>query len=400
MKYKNYVVMFLAGLMFVGVSTTQLSFAQVSSAVIDEIEQTVSPEPTEKPVLQEEQMNENETDGQQSQTPEEDISAPSAQTNSEANVVTEEETKQEENLSVQALPTKVQISEPVCSEQTNTVSEKRNSHLLSKIYNKIGAIIKNTVFNNIILVRNNLCKYVATLSVDKKCRSNDIAKKQTVSNVDFIPYYLIDFDYENNYLEKLVFPEKITNTTELMPYCLSIQNSKEKLLPAKNTVTSQGTTDVLVLINAPSPQIKVREKSLYAKIVIDIRNNTLYKYDKKGFPLKAYLCATGARGMRTMPGLRVVTYKERFPYSGAPESKRALDPYSYGPYILFLNIVDPRTGRQYVSEQLLHGNGNEYSIGRKVSHGCVRTNNNVMRKELSKEVKRGDYILLINPDID
>ena len=95
-----------------------------------------------------------------------------------------------------------------------------------------------------------------------------------------------------------------------------------------------------------------------------------------------------------------MTYKERFPYAGAPESKRALDPYSYGPYILFLNAVEPRTGRQYCVEQLLHGNGNEYSIGRKVSHGCVRTNNIVMKKELSKEVKRGDYVLLINPDID
>ena len=138
---------------------------------------------------------------------------------------------------------------------------------------------------------------------------------------------------------------------------------------------------------------------LFAKIVIDIANNTLYKYDEDGFPLKAYLVATGARGTRTMAGLRIVTHKEKFPYKGAPkECKRLIDPYSYGPYIIFMNRVNPKTGRQIYVDQFLHGNGNERSIGRKVSHGCVRTNNEVMKKELSKEVNRGDYILLINPD--
>ena len=94
--------------------------------------------------------------------------------------------------------------------------------------------------------------------------------------------------------------------------------------------------------------------------------------------------------MRTRSGLRIVTYKERFPYSGDPTSLRAQDPFSYGPYIIFVNVIDPKTGRQTVIQQLLHGNGNEYSIGKKVSHGCVRTNNSVMKYELSKEIKRGE----------
>jgi len=215
------------------------------------------------------------------------------------------------------------------------------------------------------------------------------------SYLDFAPYYFIYPSFE----EKNVFMGSINNILELMPYSMSIEKIQFKIDAPKNTVTPQGTTDTLVLMNAPSPQIEVKGEPLFAKLVIDIRNNTLYKYDKNGFPLKAYLVATGARGTRTRAGLRIVTYKERFPYSGAPNSKRALDPYSYGPYIIFLNVVEPKTGRQYVIEQLLHGNGNEYSIGKKVSHGCIRTNNNVMRTELSKEVKRGDYILLINPDI-
>ena len=61
---------------------------------------------------------------------------------------------------------------------------------------------------------------------------------------------------------------------------------------------------------------------------------------------------------------------------------------------------NPKTGRQTVVDQFLHGNGNERSIGRKVSHGCMRTNNKVMIQELSKEVYRGDYVLLINPDLN
>jgi lipoprotein-anchoring transpeptidase ErfK/SrfK len=184
-----------------------------------------------------------------------------------------------------------------------------------------------------------------------------------------------------------------------LPYSYAIKNYEVKIEAPKDAVTPLGTTDIRVLLNAPSPEIEVVGKHLFAKIVIDIANNTLYKYDEYGFPLKAYLVATGARGTRTMAGLRIVTYKEKFPYKGAPKDcKRLFDPYSYGPYIIFMNRVNPKTGRQIYVDQFLHGNGNERSIGRKVSHGCIRTNNTVMRQELSKEVNRGDYVLLINPD--
>lgn len=244
-------------------------------------------------------------------------------------------------------------------------------------------------------------EYLSTRPFFKKYNllAQHTTDKKQINNPDFLPYYFIYPSFQKDCLEKAYFSGKISDISEFMPYSLSIRCTTPKLDVPKNIVTPQGTTDILVLINAPSPKILVTGKALFAKLVIDIRNNTLYKYDKNGMPLKAYLVATGARGTRTLPGLRIVTYKESFPYAGDPESKRALDPYSYGPYIIFVNVVDPNTGRQYVIEQLLHGNGNEYSIGKKVSHGCVRTNNNVMRKELSKEVKRGDYILLINPDI-
>lgn len=277
-----------------------------------------------------------------------------------------------------------------CYERKNVLNKKPKTHYrLSKYFNKIlkkahlnGNLITHALKNKFNELENLICN----------CH--------TITTIDFAPYYFIMPSIPENYLRKTIFPKDITNIRELLPYTLTIQkNTIYKMDAPENIVTSRGVTDMLVLLNAPSPKIEILGKPHFAKLVIDIRNNTLYKYDENGFPLKAYLVATGASGTRTSTGLRIVTYKERFPYAGDPTSKRAQDPYSYGPYIIFMNVVNPKTGRQYVIEQLLHGNGSEYSIGKKVSHGCVRTNNSVMKYELSKEVKRGDYILLINPDI-
>lgn len=265
----------------------------------------------------------------------------------------------------------------------------------TKAYDKLSK------FLNKVLQKMKLNENFVVQRLKNKIKGFEIfSNSYTITTIDCAPYYFIMPSIPNDYLKNIVFPKDIANIMELLPYSLTIQkNTIYKMDAPRKAVTSRGTTNMLVLMNAPSPKIEVLGKSHFAKLVIDIRNNTLYKYDKNGLPLKAYLVATGARGTRTYAGLRIVTYKERFPYAGDPTSKRALDPYSYGPYIIFMNVVNPKTGRQYVIEQLLHGNGSEYSIGKKVSHGCVRTNNSVMKYELSKEVKRGDYVLLINPDV-
>ena len=274
-------------------------------------------------------------------------------------------------------------------ERKTVLNKSTKTHLIFSKINKIlqaPRLKENSIANTL---RNKLSQL-----------EQFIGHYQTLTTIDFAPYYYIMPSVPDDYVKKIISSDDITNIEELLTYNLTIQkNLIFKMSAPKNIVTSRGVTDLLVLMNAPSPQIKITGKPQLAKLVIDIRNNTLYKYDKNGFPVKAYLVATGAYGTRTMSGLRIVTYKERFPYAGDPTSKRAQDPYSYGPYIIFMNAVNPKTGRQYVVEQLLHGNGSEYSIGKKVSHGCVRTNNSVMKYELSKEVKRGDYILLINPDI-
>lgn len=392
MNTKNYVYVFVIGLMCAAALMLQSLRVQAAPSVMDEVEKSVPSEELtlpEKPVEVQppETPDETKPTEELNETPQAD-----AAETEQVEEVTEEPVQEE--TKTHSLHVKEEVS--VEPEQ----QKKSHHHFYMGFFSKIKTFAHNHILVRIVTLKNSFIKYLADKTFFEKTAKSESAtsddKKEVCS--DFAPYYFIYPTYEG--YDKAFFSDKVKDFTELMPYNMAVKNTAVKIDAPKNAVTSLGTTDIWVLVNAPSPQISVCGKPLFAKIVIDIRNNTLYKYDRNGFPLKAYLVATGARGTRTMPGLRIVTYKERFPYAGAPESKRALDPYSYGPYILFLNAVEPRTGRQYCVEQLLHGNGNEYSIGRKVSHGCVRTNNIVMKKELSKEVKRGDYVLLINPDID
>lgn len=169
----------------------------------------------------------------------------------------------------------------------------------------------------------------------------------------------------------------------------------------ERSIPPEGTTDSTVLAHAPSPQITVKGDTLNARIVVDIQNNTLYKYDKDGNPEKAYLIATGGQYTRTKPGLRRVSHIEHFPYKYAPAgSKRRRNPKAYGKHILILDIVDEKTGELSRIGQFIHGNKDEDSIGKKCSLGCMRMNNKVMNEEMSKEIKKGDFVLLINPDPD
>ena len=415
MNTKSYVYAVLISVLYLAVAlAVQPLYVQASQTSIDEIEQSFQDEikPTDKQTDSDlstptNQSTPNEQhDSVNNPKPVEeptDIQTqnPSTDTNETASEESEQPDEQIQEATSETTPqTKTDTTTDSVYKKTEYKPDTHNS-LLSKFIDKFKCFTDKLPVNKIVMLKNSVLKYLSDKPFfNKICKFEQTPPQNKVANYDFLPYYFLTPSTEVDYLKKIVFSDKIVNITELMPYCFTLKISTAKILPPKNLVTPQGTDDVWVLVNAPSPQIEVTGKSTYAKLVIDIANNTLYKYDKNGFPLKAYLVATGARGTRTMAGLRIVTYKERFPYSGAPNSKRALDPYSYGPYIIFLNIVDPKTGRQSVVEQLLHGNGNEYSIGRKVSHGCVRTNNNVMKCELSKEVKRGDYILLINPDTD
>jgi len=160
------------------------------------------------------------------------------------------------------------------------------------------------------------------------------------------------------------------------------------------SIPPQGTDDKTILMNAPKPNVKIQGKNKIAKVVVDLTSNVLYKYDSTGSPQKAYLIASGRPNMKTEKGVRIVSHIEKFPYRGAPRrSKRRRRPRAYGPFIIVLNKIDTKTGEESSTGQFIHGTNVPSSIGKYVSHGCMRMDNEIIT-ELSKEVKRGDIILI------
>ncbi len=159
-------------------------------------------------------------------------------------------------------------------------------------------------------------------------------------------------------------------------------------------VPPQGTTDPLILEAAPSPVVFVTGERKKATIVVDISKNVLYKYDEDGEPEAAYRIASGKPRTPTDTGLRVVLGVERYPYKSAPAStKRHQKPWDYGPRAIILETLDPVTGKKGSTGEFIHGNNNPSSIGKYASLGCMRMDNEVIKK-VSSQVKRGDLVLI------
>ena len=153
--------------------------------------------------------------------------------------------------------------------------------------------------------------------------------------------------------------------------------------------------DRTILANAPSSQIEVAGKKQNASIVVDLSENRLYRYDKDGKAFEVYQVASGKKTSPTNTGIRRVSHIETYPYTEAPAgTKRRKSPKAYGPKILILTTIDPKTGKDLGSNgEFIHGNNNPASIGTYASHGCVRMDNDVI-VQLSKEVKPGSYVLI------
>ncbi|MCM1003883.1 MAG: L,D-transpeptidase [Candidatus Gastranaerophilales bacterium] len=162
----------------------------------------------------------------------------------------------------------------------------------------------------------------------------------------------------------------------------------------EHTISASGSSSFNALAGAPSPKVKIEGVERNAVIVVDLTKNVLYKYDEKGVPEKAYLVASGKKSTPTHTGVRIVTHTETYPYRTAPKaSKRRRAPRDYGPKIICLNKLDPKTGEQSPTGEFIHGNNNPASIGKYASHGCIRMDNEVI-KQLSQEVKRGDIVII------
>lgn len=169
--------------------------------------------------------------------------------------------------------------------------------------------------------------------------------------------------------------------------------------PAEDTFTSssvtpKGTSADNILFQAPDPQVVIDGELKTAVIVVDLSQNILYKYDEDGNAEKAYLVASGKKSTPTSTGIRSVTHIETYPYRYAPtKSKRRRNPGAYGPKIICLETINPKTGERGVTGEFIHGNSDSATLGQYVSHGCIRMDNDVI-KELAAEVKRGDIVVI------
>ena len=159
-------------------------------------------------------------------------------------------------------------------------------------------------------------------------------------------------------------------------------------------VPPSGTSSDTILFDAPNPTVWIKRKPVNATIVVSLSNNILYKYNDEGKAVAAYLIASGKPSTPTVEGLSVVSHVETYPYKSAPAStKRRRNPGDYGPKIIILDKLDPKTGHKSMTGQFIHGNNDQSSIGHYASQGCIRMDNNVI-KALAKQVKRGDIVLI------
>lgn len=172
------------------------------------------------------------------------------------------------------------------------------------------------------------------------------------------------------------------------------QTNNQDVFSLTHKVPVTGTKDSLVLANAPSPAFVLQGEKKKAAIVVNLSENVLYQYDEKGNAVEAFLVATGKNSTPTDKGLRAVTHVETYPYRGAPvRSKRRRNPSAYGPKIIMLETVDPKTGARGVTGEFIHGNNNPKSLGHYASLGCIRMDNEIIKK-LAKQVKRGQFVLI------
>jgi lipoprotein-anchoring transpeptidase ErfK/SrfK len=152
-----------------------------------------------------------------------------------------------------------------------------------------------------------------------------------------------------------------------------------------------------ILAFAPDPWVVVQGQQKVLTFAVDVTNNILYHYDAEGNPIKGYRIASGklTPEMQTDEGLRMVSHVETYPYKNAPaHTKRHKNPRDYGPKCIILDKLDPSTGKKGITGEFIHGNKDASSIGKHVSQGCMRMDNDVI-KELAKIVKRGDLVMII-----
>ena len=170
----------------------------------------------------------------------------------------------------------------------------------------------------------------------------------------------------------------------------------------KGTITKEnkiiqegGSTDKNLLQAAPNPCVTIAGKKYKAKIVVNVKDNLLYKYNESGEAEKVYSVATGKPSTPTHSKIGIVTHIESYPYRKAPRhTKRRRNPSSYGAFCICMNKVNTKTGEQSSTGEFIHGTNRPSSVGHKESHGCMRLFRDDI-VELKGQVKRGDIVLIV-----
>lgn len=179
------------------------------------------------------------------------------------------------------------------------------------------------------------------------------------------------------------------------PFYPKYQNELSQDTFVKESIPARGTDNKKFLAKAPSPKVKVCGENKNAKFVIDLTENVLYTYDEKGLPNYVYLIASGKPSTPTHSGVRVVSHVETHNYKTAPRgTKRRRNPNAYGPKIIILDILNTKTGERESIGEFIHGNNDSTSIGKYASKGCMRMDNEVIKK-ISSDVKRGDIVIIL-----
>lgn len=198
-------------------------------------------------------------------------------------------------------------------------------------------------------------------------------------------------------IRRVALTSMLAVTPLLYPSVLRAQIEGDSFVKTElmSEIPLQGTSDIKILKSAPNPKVNIMGNLTNAAIVVDLSKNALYKYDEDGVPEIAYSIASGKETTPTSTGLRVVSHIEKYPYKTAPrKTKRRRSPNDYGPKIIILNKIDPSTGKTSLFGEFIHGNNNPNSIGKYVSHGCMRMDNDVIT-ELATQVHRGDIVKII-----
>lgn len=149
----------------------------------------------------------------------------------------------------------------------------------------------------------------------------------------------------------------------------------------------------------PSPKVRINGRIENVKVIVALKQNLTYIYNDDGSLKEIFQNGSGRNGLETRPGIRRVTGRgyERFPYA---DGERAQENYKegmspYGPFVIPNDEIDPESG-SFIrhSPQLLHGTTMRGLKWGKVSHGCIRHDNNDIYI-IKDEVRRGDYINII-----